>query len=56
MAGVASIAVFSPPQREFGGQPHPTILAACALLGVDEVYAAGGAQAIALAAYGDRPN
>ncbi|WP_375490304.1 histidinol dehydrogenase [uncultured Jatrophihabitans sp.] len=52
-AGVESIAVFTPPQKEFDGRPHPTILAACALLGVDEVYAAGGAQAIALAAYGD---
>ena len=53
VAGVGSIAVFSPPQREFGGLPHPTILAACALLGVDEVYAVGGAQAVAFAAYGD---
>ncbi|HEY2273226.1 MAG TPA: histidinol dehydrogenase [Jatrophihabitantaceae bacterium] len=53
IAGVASIAVFSPPQKEFGGRPHPTILAACAILGVNEVYAVGGAQAIALAAYGD---
>jgi histidinol dehydrogenase len=53
VAGVESIAVFSPAQREFGGLPHPTILAACALLGVDEVYAVGGAQAIAFAAYGD---
>jgi len=53
VAGVGSIAVFSPPQKEFGGLPHPTILAACALLGVDEVYAVGGAQAIGLAAYGD---
>jgi histidinol dehydrogenase len=53
VAGVGSIAVFSPAQKEFGGLPHPTILAACALLGVDEVYAVGGAQAIALAAYGD---
>lgn len=51
-AGVASLAVSSPPQAEFGGLPHPTILAACALLGVDEVYAAGGAQAIAMFAYG----
>jgi histidinol dehydrogenase len=51
-AGVQSIAVTSPPQRAFGGQVHPTILAACALLGVTEVYAAGGAQAIALLAYG----
>jgi histidinol dehydrogenase len=51
-AGVESLAVASPPQREFDGLPHPTILAACALLGVDEVYAAGGAQAIAMFAYG----
>ncbi|MFC4030379.1 histidinol dehydrogenase [Streptomyces polygonati] len=51
-AGVAGIAVASPPQQEFGGAPHPTILAACALLGVTEVYAAGGAQAIAMFAYG----
>lgn len=53
VAGVDSIAVFTPAQKEFGGAPHPTILAACALLGVDEVYAVGGAQAVALAAYGD---
>ncbi|MFD1831969.1 histidinol dehydrogenase [Streptomyces desertarenae] len=51
-AEVGSLAVASPPQKEFGGLPHPTILAACALLGVDEVYAAGGAQAIAMFAYG----
>jgi histidinol dehydrogenase len=53
VAGVGSIAVCSPPQRECGGLPHPAILAACALLGVDEVYAVGGAQSIALLAYGD---
>jgi histidinol dehydrogenase len=53
VAGVGSIAVFTPAQKDFGGRPHPTILAACALLGVREVYAVGGAQAIALAAYGD---
>ncbi|MGY1452915.1 histidinol dehydrogenase [Streptomyces sp. SS8] len=51
-AEVGSLAVASPPQKEFGGLPHPTILAACALLGVEEVYAAGGAQAIAMFAYG----
>jgi histidinol dehydrogenase len=51
-AGVPSLAVASPPQRENGGLPHPTILAACALLGVDEVYAVGGAQAVAMLAYG----
>ena len=52
IAEVPSIAVASPPQKEFGGLPHPTILAACALLGVKEVYAIGGAQAIALFAFG----
>jgi histidinol dehydrogenase len=52
VAGVRSIALATPPQKEFGGAPHPTILAACALLGIDEVYAAGGAQAIAMLAYG----
>jgi histidinol dehydrogenase len=51
-AGVTSIALASPPQAESGGLPHPAVLAACALLGVDEVYAVGGAQAIALLAYG----
>ncbi|MBZ4017835.1 histidinol dehydrogenase [Streptomyces purpurogeneiscleroticus] len=51
-AGVESLAVASPPQADFGGLPHPTILATCALLGVDEVYAAGGAQAVAMFAYG----
>ena len=52
IAKVESIAVASPPQSEFGGLPHPTILATCALLGISEVYAVGGAQAIALFAYG----
>lgn len=52
VAGVSSIAVTSPPQAEFGGLPHPNILAVCALLGVEEVYAVGGAQAIAMFAYG----
>lgn len=51
-AGVESLALASPPQAEFGGLPHPTILAACALLGIDEVYAVGGAQAVAMFAYG----
>jgi histidinol dehydrogenase len=52
VAGVESLAVTSPPQREYGGLPHPAILAACAMLGVGEVYAVGGAQAIAMLAYG----
>jgi histidinol dehydrogenase len=56
LAGVGSLAVTSPPQREntgvFSGYPNPTILATCALLGVDEVYAVGGAQAVAMFAFG----
>lgn len=52
IAGVQSLAVASPPQKDFGGLPHPTILATCALLGIDEVYAVGGAQAVAMFAYG----
>ena len=51
-AGVASLAVASPPQVDNGGLPDATVLATCALLGVDEVYAAGGAQAVAMFAYG----
>lgn len=52
VAGVAELAVASPPQRDNGGLPDPTVLAACALLGVREVYAVGGAQAIAMFAHG----
>jgi histidinol dehydrogenase len=52
VAGVRSLAIASPPKEEFGNLPNPHILAACALLGVDEVYAVGGAQAIAMFAYG----
>ncbi|CUU55991.1 histidinol dehydrogenase [Parafrankia irregularis] len=51
-AGVGSLAVASPPQVDNDGRPHPVVLAACALLGVDEVYAAGGAQAVAMFAHG----
>ncbi|MBW0020009.1 MAG: histidinol dehydrogenase [Mycobacterium sp.] len=51
-AGVDSLVVASPPQAAFDGLPHPTILAAARLLGVDEVWAVGGAQAVALLAYG----
>lgn len=57
-AGVGQVAVTSPAQRDnppgFEGLPHPTILAACALLGVDEVYCAGGSQAVAMFAHGVR--
>ena len=52
IAKVSSIAVASPPQKEFNGLPHPTILATCELLGIEEVYAVGGAQAVAMFAYG----
>ncbi|GGA55933.1 histidinol dehydrogenase [Pseudoclavibacter endophyticus] len=51
-AAVPSIAIASPPQRAFGGGVHPTILGAAALLGVDEVYAMGGAGAIGAFAHG----
>jgi histidinol dehydrogenase len=51
-AGVDSLVIASPPQADFDGLPHPTILAAAALLGVDEVWAVGGAQAVALLAFG----
>ncbi|MET8797538.1 histidinol dehydrogenase [Nocardia sp. NPDC004568] len=51
-AGVESLVVASPPQQRFGGLPHPTVLAAARLLGVDEVWAVGGAQAVALLSYG----
>ncbi|WP_024793085.1 histidinol dehydrogenase [Tomitella biformata] len=51
-AGVGSLVVCSPPQADFGGLPHPTILAAAELLGVEEVWAVGGAQAVALLTYG----
>jgi len=52
IAGVGSIAVVSPPQKDWGGWPHPVIMAACHLLGIEEVYSVGGAQAVAMLAYG----
>lgn len=52
VAGVPSIALASPGQKEFGGRPHPTVLATCALLGVDRVFNIGGAAAIAAFGYG----
>ncbi len=52
VAGVHDVALASPPQRAFDGRVHPTILAAAALLGVDEVYAMGGAGAIGALAHG----
>ena len=52
VAGVGAIAVASPPQAGHGGLPHPSVLAACALLGITEVHAVGGAQALAMFAYG----
>jgi histidinol dehydrogenase len=52
VAGVESLAVASPPQLENGGLPNPAVLAACGLLGIEEVYAVGGAQAVAMFAFG----
>jgi len=51
-AGVAQIALASPPQADFNGEIHPTILATAGLLGVTEVYRMGGASAIGALAYG----
>jgi histidinol dehydrogenase len=51
-AGVEGLVIASPPQAEFGGLPHPTILAAARMLGVDEVWAVGGAQGVVLLAHG----
>ncbi|GAA0566879.1 histidinol dehydrogenase [Paractinoplanes ferrugineus] len=53
-AGVDALVVASPPQKENGGLPDARVLAACALLGVDEVYSVGGAQAVAMLGYGSR--
>jgi len=50
IAGVERVIVLTPPQRD--GGIHPAVLFACSLCGVDELYAVGGAQAIAAAAYG----
>ena len=50
VAGVEQVAVCAPPGP--GGRAHPTILAACLLCGVSEVYRMGGAQAIAALAFG----
>jgi histidinol dehydrogenase len=55
VAGVRSIALSSPPQKNTGGLPEPTIMAACELLGVHELYSVGGAQAIGMFAYGAGP-
>jgi histidinol dehydrogenase len=51
-AGVEQVVVASPPQQDNDGLPHPVILAACGLLGITEVHAIGGAQALAALAYG----
>lgn len=52
VAGVASIALASPAQKQFDGSVHPTILGAAGVLGIEEVYAMGGAGAIGALAYG----
>jgi histidinol dehydrogenase len=50
VAGVRELCAVSPPQAD--GRPHPIVLAAAHLLGIDEVYAVGGAQAVAALAFG----
>ena len=52
VAGVPRLVVATPAQKDFGGRPHPTVLATAALLGVDEVLCVGGPAAIASFAYG----
>jgi histidinol dehydrogenase len=52
VAGVRSIALASPAQRAFGGAVHPVILGAARLLGIEEVYAMGGAGAVGAFAHG----
>ena len=52
VAGVPRLVVATPAQKDFGGRPHPTVLATAALLGVDEVLCVGGPAAIAAFAYG----
>ncbi len=50
VAGVRRLAVATPPGSD--GRPNAAVLAACELAGVDDVFAVGGAQAIAALAYG----
>ncbi len=52
VAGVESICAVSPPRED--GSVDRAVAAVCALLGVDELYAIGGAQAVAALAYGTR--
>ncbi len=52
VAGVTSLAVASPPQKDHDGKVHPTILGVLGLLGVEEVYAVGGSAAVPMFAYG----
>jgi len=52
VAGVKKLAIATPGQKEFGGRPHPTVLATAALLGVEDVYVIGGPAAVIAFAYG----
>jgi histidinol dehydrogenase len=52
VAGVPRLALASPAQQEFGGRPHPTVLATAKLLGVTEAYSIGGPAAVAAFAFG----
>ena len=51
VAGVGRVVAITPPQRDTG-RPHPTVLAAAEIAGVDAVYVSGGAQAIGALAFG----
>ncbi len=52
VAGVRKISIATPGQKDFGGRPHPTVLATAALLGIQDVYVIGGPAAVAAFAYG----
>ena len=52
VAGVPRMVIATPGQADFGGRPHPTVLATAKLLGITEVYAIGGPAAVAAFAYG----
>jgi histidinol dehydrogenase len=52
VAGVTNIFLASPGQKQFGGRPHPTVLATAAMLGIDQVFCIGGPAAIAAFTYG----
>lgn len=52
VAGVPKLAIATPGQADFGGRPHPTVLATAALLGIKDVFTIGGPAAVAAFAFG----